>query len=723
MPKINELKNKFSWVYIAGFFIVLALPVLIWPPYFFPADWGKTIVFRSVMAIMLFLFLWQFFYQRNKIGLPSFSAQGGPASGWKNNKIIWALGALFVVYLFAGILSVDPLFSFWGSPYRGGGLVDFIFYFVFAVLAFILFKKEDWKKAFDFSIIIGVLVSLIGIIQYFGLFNNFFLAVPSRPASTMGNTDILALYLLLLSFITLSYTIKENKIRLKALYSASLAIFLFTLLITGSRAGFFGLLIGGIYFFLAYPKKVPALKIGAVVLLVVVCGVVIYANTINQYPKFLENNRLFNSVESRLSVKLITNDPRFAAWQIELNAIKSKPVLGYGPENFAVGFDKYYDPSIPYLNRDTSWYDKAHNIILQTGVEAGILGIIAYLGLFVTLFWQLQKNKNIIAHGIQATLLGYLAANLFGFDSFGTYIILFLLIAYSLYLTSQNNTQNPNQNYAAQKNNFWKSALMFVLFLVLVIFLWQYNYVPLQINAEINKSENLANQKQCTQAFSTMDNIFPEHSFLDSYSIAKYVTFEKTCSAYYPENILSYTKKGVSLLNDAVKIQPLYTRYWIYLGTLTTTLAEQEQDLTAKNNLIEQAKNYFSKALQLAPKHQEIFTGLAKLEIDAGNYKSSQNYSEQCIALNSDLGDCYWYLGLAEIYAKDNTNAEKNIQTASIKGYNINTEANLDDLVNAYGRILDYKNLVPVLEKLVIINPNDAQYRTYLNYVNSKNDQ
>ena len=63
---------------------------------------------------------------------------------------------------------------------------------------------------------------------------------------------------------------------------------------------------------------------------------------------------------------------------------------------------------------------------------------------------------------------------------------------------------------------------------------------------------------------------------------------------------------------------------------------------------------------------------------------------------------------------------KKNIRIASDKGYNIESEASLDDLVNAYGKILDYQDLAPIFQKLVAIDPNNAQYRTYLNLVNSK---
>ena len=64
--EINGINNKFRWLYLTGFFIILALPILIIPPYLFPADWGKSIVFRSIMAILLFLFAYQFIFRKNK---------------------------------------------------------------------------------------------------------------------------------------------------------------------------------------------------------------------------------------------------------------------------------------------------------------------------------------------------------------------------------------------------------------------------------------------------------------------------------------------------------------------------------------------------------------------------------------------------------------------------------------------------------------------------------
>src|SRR6185369_16138277 len=120
-----------------------------------------------------------------------------------------------------------------------------------------------------------------------------------------------------------------------------------------------------------------AVKIGLLSLVIVMILFVFYVNATSKYPAFLQHNKLFNSVTSRLSVNLLLTDPRFYAWsKIDYKILLDKPWLGYGPENFSVGFDKHYDPSTPYLQGDVGWWDRAHNILFQTVSDAGIFALI-----------------------------------------------------------------------------------------------------------------------------------------------------------------------------------------------------------------------------------------------------------------------------------------------------------------------------------------------------------
>lgn len=709
--KDNLIKNKFHWLYLAGLSIILFLPILTIPPYFSPADWGKSIIFRSIMAIMLFLFLWQIIYKKSTILLPDLK-------NYTSKSIMYALAGLFLVFALATIFSVDPYFSLWGNPIRSGGFITFSFYFIFAILSFILFKKEDWKKAFDFSIIIGILVSLIAIAQYYGLFQKTLL-VAGRPPSTMGNPIILGIYLLLLVFIALSFALKEIKLPKKIFYYFSVLLFICTILISGSRAAYLGLLIGGLFFVLLYPKKMLAVKTATIVCLALGILAVFYINSTPNIPKFLESNKIFQAIQPRLSLKLALADPRFYAWSgIDTKILLEKPILGYGPENFSVGFDKHYDPSLPYLSQDWgNWWDRAHNIIFDVGSQAGIPGIIAYLTLFTVLLWQLQKAKKktensselMIMHGIQATLIGYFIANIFSFDTFSTCIIFFLLIGYSLHLASNNN--DAGKEFHDIK---YKTPITAVMLIILAIFLWQYNFMPFVINAEINKASNLAKQKYCGQALGSMDKTLLKHSFLDSYSRMEYVEFTKTCADFFPENTLTYLKTDFELIKDAAKKQPLYTRYWILLGSSANTLAMQEKDTAIRSDLLKQANNYLATASKLAPKHKEIIIEQAKTEMLLENYENMMGYYEKCITLDPSQGDCYWRRAISEIYLNDAPSAQKDIKTAFEKGYGIDSKVSLGELSDAYGSISDYKNLVPVYVKLIEIEPNNAQYHSSL---------
>jgi O-antigen ligase len=711
-------KNKFYPIYLAGIFLILLLHPFFATPWFFPVDWGKNIVFRCILSVLIFIFTFQLLFKKNELNLPDI----------KKNKILWILGAIFIITLLSAIFSVDPLFSFWGSPYRGGGFINFASYIIFAVFLFLVLKNSDWQKVMDLSIFAGMLVALLAVIQFYALISQTFITVVERPFSTEGNSIMLATYMLLLSFFTLSFLFKKNPLWKKIFYAIALFLFLFTITIAGSKAGYLGLAVGLIYFFMLLPKKMPAIKIGFGAFLILAFSVFILINTNTQFYNFLSQNKITNVVIHRVSFSQVVDKNRVAGWKVGLMAIVKKPILGWGPENFAVGFDKFYDPSIPNLG--TEWWDRAHNAFIEIAVSSGIPALIIYLSLFIFLFWQLHKNKHrtehgdtqIIMHGLQATFIAYLIAIFFSFDNFSTYFMCFLLAAYSTYLIYRENieekTQIISQKNTANKNTWWKPVLIFSLFCFLILFLWQYNYVPLKVNAQVNIVNDLVSQKKCDSMISFMDEAVSQHSFIDSYARMQYGDFIRSCNAWsYPANESIYLKKGLEVIEQAVKVQPSYTRYWIYLSETSNNLAFIQKNDASKNELIKQANNYLDEAIKLSPKRQEILISEAKIKMTDKDYKGMKDYSEKCVEANPGLGDCYWYLGLAEICLKDNINAEKNIKIAGEKGADISSLEKLTELSNAFVAVLDYQSLISVYQQLILANPNEAQYHSSLAFV------
>ncbi len=275
-------------------------------------------------------------------------------------------------------------------------------------------------------------------------------------------------------------------------------------------------------------------------------------------------------------------------------------------------------------------------------------------------------------------------------------------------------TQNETQNPAEQKKAWWKPVVIFVLSRALMIFLWQYNFLPFQINGQIQKANFLAEDKKCDQAFNKLDNAINKHSFLDAYIRIKYVEIIKTCAEVNPDKDLEYAKRGTKLMQEAVKIRPLYSRLWLFLGSFTTIKANSEKDPGAKKNLVEEANSYFEKARQLAPNHQEILVEQAKIDMVTGNYQAMKEKAEKCITLDPTLGDCYWTKALSEIYLKDFDEALLDIKTATNGIFSTTSVSSLSQLANAYAATENYKELATTYEKLIEINPGIAQYHSSL---------
>jgi hypothetical protein len=82
------------------------------------------------------------------------------------------------------------------------------------------------------------------------------------------------------------------------------------------------------------------------------------------------------------------------------------------------------------------WFDRAHNIIAEWLISAGIIGALSYLSLFgcaLSLLWRFSRQK--ILRRSEAIILcvllvSYFLQNLFYFDSMISYVIFFAVLAY-----------------------------------------------------------------------------------------------------------------------------------------------------------------------------------------------------------------------------------------------------------------------------------------------------
>ena len=154
----NFSQNSLYWVYLVGFFLIIVQILNIIPPWFTPTDWGKAICFRIILSVLIFLFIYQIIYKKISFDAIKFEIKSVSLP-------LYLLFSFLGVYLLATIFSLNPNFSLWGNPFRSGGFVNLAFYVIFSVLLFLIIKDKDWQKIWDFSIFIGILVSVVAILQ------------------------------------------------------------------------------------------------------------------------------------------------------------------------------------------------------------------------------------------------------------------------------------------------------------------------------------------------------------------------------------------------------------------------------------------------------------------------------------------------------------------------------------------------------------------------------
>lgn len=748
---INNSNNKFYWIYSIGFFLIASLPLLAVPPLFHPAPWGKTIIFRIILSILIFFFVYQTAFRKD-------------ISLFKNPKskavrlILGILALLFSLLLLSTIFSAERHFSFWGNPLRGGGFLNFAFYIIFAILIFLTVKGRDWKKIWDFSILIGILTAVFGICQYFKLFPSFIVSIDIGIASTMGASGLFALYLSFLFFLALPLGLEEKSTLKKIYYFLAVLLFIFGIFISSARAVYLGVIIG-IFFFLffypvrslssngVYPKKIARLKILAGCFLILAVLITYYFNVFPTPPNFIKDNALSNRIFSyltfRLSLKTALVDltqTRFSAWKVGLGAITEKPILGWGPENFSVGFDKYYDPTLPQIA--TLWWDRAHNFLIEYAATSGIPFLIAYLLLVGVLLWQLQKIKkrdtNIMAHGIQAAFIAYLVANFFSFDGFDSYLLFFLLVGYCLHLISSSqeepllNQNNNNRNNISLLSSLlykWRKTIIFLLFIFLTWFIWFDNLKPLFINKELNWAEHYSTNNNCQKAIDKMEKVLPSHSIIDHYVLLEYSDVLKECQRENPEQENEFVQKSIQALEKTAKLRPTYTRTWLLLGSYYYLFVADNPNLKTdeKEALLSRADSYFKKAAELSPRRQEIFMNWSDIYLVWGKYNEAKEKAEQCIEINDKFGGCYWQKALANILLQEPTQAKENMEKASQKQFNAyNSSEHLSEELRVYLIVTKnlkeinieyYRLLADIYKGLLGYYPTNTQYHASLAFV------
>ena len=419
------MKEFLQWLVFAGCAAVLFLPLVVSDSMFFPFITGKNFWFRIIVEVTLAAW----------VLLALYDPQYRPRFSW----LLPTTGALLVVMFFANLLGELPAKSFWSNYERMDGyvtLVHFVGYFIVlgSVLSnkvIIVFGKKTtgWYLFFCTALVAAVLVTYTGLSQFLGWSET---TMGSRINGTLGNAAYMAIYMLFNVFIAL-WVLVHTKARAGQVVCAFLAaLFAWVLFLTATRGTLLGLaggtVLGGLYIVLLNRDNLLVRRVSlGMITLIVIAGGTLFT--------FKDTAVVQDSValQRATAINLSELDIRITIWQLALNGIEERPVLGWGQGNFNFIFNEFYNPNLG--GRAEEWYDRGHNVFIDWLSVGGVLGLIAYLSIWAVLayyvLWSpLRTRFSVIERGLLLGILaGYFIHNLVVFDNIVSYIFFAIVLA------------------------------------------------------------------------------------------------------------------------------------------------------------------------------------------------------------------------------------------------------------------------------------------------------
>jgi len=666
----SKADNQILWLLKILLGICLFAPVFISSAMLFPYTAPKAFAFRMLVEIAL-VFYFYLLLKKSPLVYPLFKK----GEGARSLKI--AVLTFLLVWFLSALFGVDSYLSFWGNLERMQGVWGLTHFVLFFLMLISVFKTEKgWLVLLKISVLVSLVVSVLAIIQKFiGL--GLLMPRVDRVFGTIGNAAFLGSYLIFNIFFA-GYLALSSSGREKWLLAIGDLLLLISLFFTGTRGAILGLAGGAIFCLIIFSffspaKKIKKYSLAALILLLVVGSLIFTARN----SSLVKNNSVLQRITA-ISLRETTAKNRLILWQGAWQAWKEKPIFGWGPENFEVAANKYFDPR---LNLFEEWYDRAHNFIFDYGVASGWVGLLSYLSLLVAGFYCLKKialnsqfARNIKERKVSFSdkenfsyfyfsvlfsgfLLAYLVSNFFVFDSFVSYLMLFFALAaierrYALWRKEAGKKQPRDRAAAGGDNAGWprsvgragavseevnltfgKKILLAVIILAVIFSLYFLNLKP--ISASIAASQVLSfGPLDYVQNMQTVEKALLPQTF-GSEEIAYQVTFDylaKTQTAPQLTQNEKFYNLSSKTLSSAIDHSPFQARNYVALAWLNLYFSDQRRER------IDEAIGLAKKAKALSPNKKDSYLILTAAYSMKGDNQKAQEIVEQALTISPALG-------------------------------------------------------------------------------------
>lgn len=360
-----------------------------------------------------------------------------PAYRPKKSLITYGLLAYFAAILVSCFVGVNFTLSFWGNAERMLAFFPLLHFLIFYLILITVIRTQGW-----WEVIFGSSVALATIISFIGL-------TGPDVYSRIGNTAYVSGYLIFNLYFCLILFFRSQYKSARWLYLLPIIPMLLEFRACHTSGAIIGLFLSVLLlvFLLGLFHQRKSLRRAALVVLAV--AVIVVAAVFSQYKSvWFQNSFLRN-----LTAEKGTFQTRLISWRGAVADFPNHPVFGTGFGNYAIIFDRHFDPKFFNYSQSETYFDRAHNNVLDILSTTGAVGLVTYLSILVAVFyylWRLFRRHGRIAGTgemparqnleiiiITSLLVAYFIQNLAVFDSFVTYIGLMLILGYVYWLVQE----------------------------------------------------------------------------------------------------------------------------------------------------------------------------------------------------------------------------------------------------------------------------------------------
>ncbi|MCR4322551.1 MAG: O-antigen ligase family protein [Candidatus Azambacteria bacterium] len=628
----NTLVTIIKWLTGAALCVPLVFSVYFYPSHVAP----QTFLFRLIVEAMLFVYF--LLVLRNSAYAPKLS------------PMLWAVAVFIGAQALAGVFGLDPMRSFFSDFDRHWGFITIIHFFIFFVIVSAVVREDRaWRWLLAVSVGASFLTAGYGVYQFF--FEDI-----GRIYSTIGNAGFFATYLLLNAAIALWLALGAFFARPWRLALGGIAMVnVVVAMLTSTRAAMLalaaGIMVMGcgyIFWYEHKTKRIKMLLVALFITFVLVGGAVLgLAHTSLGVKVGISRLAIFSFSD-------VTTRTRLFSWEAGWKGFLDAPLLGVGPENFKVVFNKYFDPGFYTYEIGETEFDRAHNILIEQLATAGGIGVLAYISMFMMFLYLLWKGRREGAFGAHTSIiLGafvvmYGMQGFFNMDTLTSFLPLFLVFGYVTARITHTREDQPHVPQATQEPltvSFAVTAL--TVFLALAYVGWAVNIRPALADRALSDADDLRQRIGEVEPHGVLvaaTDIYERALGISTYgkgtvqkSLAVYAfnfyqTFGRQSPQEFTDDFLPFAMRE---LDAYIRQHPHDYLAYSELGRLYNI----QLLLGIEND--ERVEGVLAQAQELAPERLEVPLVLAQRALIEGDYTGAAERAEEGIAKSKKFYDFY----------------------------------------------------------------------------------